>query len=114
MKDVIILVPGITGSVLQKGGEDIWAPSNKAFFLGLFSDTTKHLELNDDGQSDIVDGISPTRLVPDAVIFAWQKIGGYTVIEEFLKSTFELFTTTEGNGSANFCPFPYDWRRDNR
>jgi hypothetical protein len=30
MRDVVILLPGITGSILQKDGSDIWALSGRA------------------------------------------------------------------------------------
>ncbi len=31
-KDMIVLLPGITGSVLQKNGRDVWAISGKSFW----------------------------------------------------------------------------------
>lgn len=35
MKDMIVILPGITGSVLQKDGKDIWAVSGQAFLQAL-------------------------------------------------------------------------------
>ena len=37
MSDVIVLVPGILGSVLQKNGRDVWAASGGAALAGLLS-----------------------------------------------------------------------------
>ena len=32
MGDVIVIVPGITGSILQKNGQDLWALSGEALW----------------------------------------------------------------------------------
>jgi hypothetical protein len=37
MRDLIVLLPGITGSVLQKDGHDIWALSGSALWNALTS-----------------------------------------------------------------------------
>ena len=37
MRDIVVLVPGITGSVLRKDGKDLWALSGQAFFSALRS-----------------------------------------------------------------------------
>jgi hypothetical protein len=37
MRDVIVLLPGITGSVLRKDGRDVWAPTAGAVTDALFS-----------------------------------------------------------------------------
>ena len=48
--DVVVLLPGITGSVLQRDGKDIWAPSPGALLRGLvsFGRSVKNLKLSDD------------------------------------------------------------------
>jgi hypothetical protein len=35
MRDIVVLLPGITGSVLQKDGKDIWAISGQAVWKAL-------------------------------------------------------------------------------
>jgi pimeloyl-ACP methyl ester carboxylesterase len=113
--DVVVLLPGITGSVLQRDGHDIWAPRPGALLRGLasFGQSVKKLELNavdDDWHApDLGDGVVATRLTPDVHLLpGFWKIDGYTGIEDFLLRNFEL------TAGENYFPFPYDWRRDNR
>jgi pimeloyl-ACP methyl ester carboxylesterase len=112
--DVVVLLPGITGSVLAKDGKEIWAPTPGAAMRALFSlggSLTNTLEVKDDDWRvpDLGDGVEATRLVDGAQIIPglW-KIDVYNEIEDFLLATFDL---TRG---VNYFPFPYDWRRDNR
>ena len=113
--DVVVLLPGITGSVLQKDGKDIWAPSPGALLRGLasFGRSVKKLELtvtDDDWKApDLGDGVVATELMRDVhLVPGLWKIDGYTAIEDFLLNTFDL------KKGKNYHPFPYDWRRDNR
>ncbi|PBC85955.1 MULTISPECIES: alpha/beta fold hydrolase [unclassified Streptomyces] len=111
--DIIVLLPGITGSVLKKDGKDIWAPTPSAAFNALRtlgeSVTSLALQGDDWHAPDLGDGIVADRLVPDIhTLPGLWKIDGYTAIRNFLLDQFDL---TEGR---NFFPFPYDWRRDNR
>jgi Lecithin:cholesterol acyltransferase len=106
--DVAVLLPGITGSVLQRDGKDIWAVSPGAAFQALMSlgKSIKHLTLKGD---DVDDGITATRLVQDVhLVPNFWEIDGYTKIKKILA---ENLTLDEGK---NFFEFPYDWRRDNR
>ena len=50
VSDVIVLLPGITGSVLQKDGDDVWAFSGGAAVQALTSlgRSIKDLELDGD------------------------------------------------------------------
>lgn len=43
-KDMIVLLPGISGSVLQKNGKDLWAPSAQAIF-GAIGGSLQNLRL---------------------------------------------------------------------
>jgi len=116
VNDVVVLLPGILGSVLQRDGRDVWALSKGALFRGLitFGRSVSSLELsgddvdNDQG-GDLGDGVRATRLMPDAhIIPGFWKIDGYTKIKDRM---FEQFDFTDG---FNWFDFPYDWRRDNR
>jgi hypothetical protein len=111
-KDLVVLLPGITGSVLSRRAgngkvEDLWGASGSAFWGALRSlgKSIKKLEL---GSDDDDDGVFASRLVADATIIPklW-KIDGYTVPARYI----------QGLGfrrGENFFEFPYDWRRDNR
>lgn len=113
VRDVIVLLPGILGSVLQRDGKDVWAMSKGALWRGLTSlgRNIKELELAaDDPQApDLGDGVTATRLMPDIhLVPGFWKIDGYGKIKDVLQRRFDL---VEGR---NWFDFPYDWRRDNR
>lgn len=107
-KDLVILLPGITGSVLANArGKEVWAPTAGAVWRAITSlgGSIEGLELASD---DTDDGVTATRLVPDATIVpGLVKIDGYTRAQAYLCEQLGL---VEGR---NFRPFPYDWRRDN-
>jgi hypothetical protein len=112
MPDIIVLLPGILGSVLRKDGRDVWAPSGDALLGGLLSggNSIRALTLaEDDAQEDLEDGVTADRLMPDIHLLPtlW-KIDGYTKIRQTIGT---VFNVTEGQ---NYFEFPYDWRRDNR
>jgi pimeloyl-ACP methyl ester carboxylesterase len=113
MRDVIVLLPGITGSVLQKNGKDVWAISGGAALNALLTlgDDIRELALDDDPPDvdDLGDGVTAPRVIQDVhLIPGLWKIDGYTKVANRIKATFDV---TPGE---NFFEFPYDWRRDNR
>jgi hypothetical protein len=69
MRDVIIILPGITGSVLRKDGHDIWAVSAIGIFGALTSlgRNLNTLKLTEDPPDidDLSDGVIADRLVND-------------------------------------------------
>ena len=109
-QNVFVLIPGITGSVLEKNGKTIWGPS-AGFVLGMLTGAgIKDLVLGEDNPDDEQgDGTTATRVFPDVHLFPglW-KIDGYTKVAERLQQNLEL------EKGANYFEFPYDWRRDNR
>lgn len=113
MEDVIVLIPGITGSTLSKNGRDIWALSATGILgavrsLGGSIDTLK-LAQDPSDVDDLGDGVSADRLFDDVhLIPGFWKIDGYGKIRERIKREFEV------EAGINFFEFPYDWRRDNR
>ncbi|MEV6388161.1 lipase/acyltransferase domain-containing protein [Nocardia xishanensis] len=113
MRDVVVLIPGIGGSVLARDGKELWAPTPGAVLRGVLSlgRSIKLLRLDgDDPAADDVDGVVATRVVPDLHIvpgLEW-KIDGYTRCRQQLV---ERFGAVAGE---NYFEFPYDWRRDNR
>jgi len=114
MPDIVVLLPGITGSELKKDGRVVWGWSGKALaanILSLGGQFRKDLSLVRDSPTEesLGDGITAERVIPDLHVFPglW-KIDGYTKVSDNIKDTFDV---KEGQ---NFFAFPYDWRRDNR
>jgi hypothetical protein len=113
VSDVIVLLPGITGSVLQKDGKDVWAISGGAAIQALTSlgKSIKQLELHGDDPDadDLGDGVTAPRVIPDAhLIPGLWKIDGYGKVSKTIRKEFDV------KPGVNFFEFPYDWRRDNR
>ena len=111
--DVVVLVPGITGSVLERDGHEVWGTSLDAVLRGLFSGgrTLDALTLDGDDPDvdDLGDGVRATRLVSDVHLFPGVcAIDGYTKMARRLRQRLGLST------GVNYFEFPYDWRRDNR
>ncbi|MEP7204332.1 MAG: hypothetical protein ABI894_17100 [Ilumatobacteraceae bacterium] len=113
MGDVVVLLPGILGSVLERDGRDVWAMSPGAAWSALISlgGSVNDLELHGDDPSvdDLGDGVTAPRLQPDLhLIPGLWSIDGYSHIRSSIFATFDV---VEGQ---NWFDFPYDWRRDNR
>jgi hypothetical protein len=111
--DVIVLLPGITGSVLARDGKDIWAVTGGSAWRALTSlgHSITDLALTEDPPDvdDLGDGVTAPRVMPDVhLIPGLWTIDGYGKIAGRLQETLDL---TPGR---NFFEFPYDWRRDNR
>jgi pimeloyl-ACP methyl ester carboxylesterase len=112
MSDVIVLLPGILGSELQKHGKTVWGLSAGSMFRALrtVGGSLKDLELKNDSDDPVSpDGVTASRVIPDVhLVPGLSKIDGYTKIAHAIKAGFDV-----SNG-ANFFEFPYDWRRSNR
>jgi pimeloyl-ACP methyl ester carboxylesterase len=114
MSDLIVVIPGIGGSVLARDGRAVWSPRpgaamRAALTLGR-SIGSLSLRGDDPDLDDLGDGVTAPSLVPDLHILPgldW-KIDGYGRLRRRL---FERFDLEEGR---NYLEFPYDWRRDNR
>jgi hypothetical protein len=113
MKDVVVVLPGITGSRLQKDGRDVWSMSAGGVGRALvtFGRSIKDLAMDgDDPDAEYLDdGVREAGLLGDIHLLPglW-RIDGYGKVCDTLLRQFEL---VEG---ANFFRFAYDWRRDNR
>lgn len=113
MGDVVVMLPGIIGSVLQRDGNDVWAPTAGAAVNALFSlgKDIKSLALKDDPPDvdDLGDGVVATRVMPDIhLIPGLWKIDGYSKLKSYVMKTFDVKV------GENLFEFAYDWRRDNR
>ncbi|MEH2124302.1 lipase/acyltransferase domain-containing protein [Nostoc sp.] len=123
MKDMIVILPGILGSVLQKDGNDLWAVSGQAIWQVLtnLSNTIHSLKLAQDDPiaESLGDGIRATSLIQDThLIPGFWKIDGYTQTSRLITDNFNVtlgdIYNDPDDKAANFYQFPYDWRRDNR
>jgi pimeloyl-ACP methyl ester carboxylesterase len=111
--DVIVLLPGVSGSALAKNGKEIWGLSAGTLWRAATSvgDTIRELKLGMDDPSvdDLGDGITATRVIPDLhLIPGLWKIDGYAATTRSLVGDLKL------QAGKNYFEFPYDWRRDNR
>jgi hypothetical protein len=113
MKDIVVVLPGITGSRLQKAGKDVWSMSAGGIgrALATFGGNITQLAMDGDDpdREYLDDGVREAGLLPDVHLLpgVW-RIDGYGKVCDTLLRQFEL---VEG---ANFFRFAYDWRRDNR
>ena len=113
VRDVVVVIPGILGSVLEKDGKEIWGLSAKAGIRGLLTagKSIKSLALDGDSPTEpfLDDGVRPTKLINDLhLVPGLWKIDGYGRIADVLREHLGL------EDGASFFPFPYDWRRDIR
>ncbi|MFP4437070.1 MAG: esterase/lipase family protein [Chloroflexaceae bacterium] len=118
LQDMVIVIPGIMGSVLQKDGKDLWAPSRQALSKALFhlNQVLDDLRIDHDpGDDDLGDGIRATRLVQSIHgLFGLHLIDGYDQLIGMITQNFEVVAgAVDDPRPANFYPFPYDWRRNN-
>jgi pimeloyl-ACP methyl ester carboxylesterase len=112
MPDVVVCIPGITGSVLRKGNRDVWNISGSAALNALrtLGGSLQDLELEEDPVDvDDVDGITAPSVIRDIHLIPgiW-KIDGYTKLVKHIEEKFDV------RHGENLFEFPYDWRRDNR
>jgi pimeloyl-ACP methyl ester carboxylesterase len=119
MRDVLVILPGITGSVLEKrDGTKIWAPFSKTIvsYISSLGSSVELLSFKyDDPEYD--DGIYATGLMPYTLVPRLARFDGYTGLTSLLKGRFTLTigdANKEVGPPANYFEFPYDWRRDNR
>ncbi len=109
IRDVVVLLPGITGSVLANAaGKPVWDPSVRAVWQAVKSlgKSVTGLEMDPSGDPG---EIVATKLVSDVVIVpGFYKIHGYREAENYLASLPGL------KPGKNLFSFPYDWRLDNR
>ncbi|MEB3175038.1 MAG: hypothetical protein VKN60_07630 [Cyanobacteriota bacterium] len=72
LQDLIVILPGIMGSVLQKDGQDLWNVSGSVLWQVAKSLghrlTALRLEGDDLLGGDLGDGITPTGLIQDTYL----------------------------------------------
>ena len=113
MPDIIVVIPGIMGSVLRQHDREVWNLSIAAGMHAVSSlgasitDLALTSESSDPGAA--VDGVVADSVLHDLhqLPYLW-KIDGYTGLINALAANFRL------EAGENYFEFPYDWRRDNR
>lgn len=118
--DLVVVIPGITGSILSRDGEEIWStkPATLLAALATLGRGIRELELPADiGDEQPNDGVEPTGLMPHMHFIPglWTPIHGYDKLVGRLQNT---CMRTRGQqpdrSSLNPVLFPYDWRLSNR
>lgn len=118
--DLIIVIPGITGSTLRRNGADVWS-SKPTTVLATIATLGKHVaklqlppdigdQAPDDG-TEAAELISTLHFIPGL----WTPIHGYEKLVKRLRAT----RARAGDGlqqynDLNPVLFPYDWRLSNR
>jgi len=122
LRDVVIILPGIMGSVLARHGDEVWDISGRAFLraAATLGDSLWSLALeNDDHELDDLDGVTATRLMAGAhLVPGFVGIDGYAPLQNLVAQRFACMPGTLGDDGlpayGNVFDFPYDWRRDCR
>jgi pimeloyl-ACP methyl ester carboxylesterase len=120
MRDIVVLLPGAMGSVLQKDGKDVWATGRvaRAALTGLGSSSLQQLKLEGDDPDvdDLEDGIQANSLITvPHLIAGLTKIDDYSALSHLITDYFQVIkANADDDRPANFFEFSYDWRRDCR
>jgi pimeloyl-ACP methyl ester carboxylesterase len=111
--DLVVVLPGITGSTLHQHGKPVWEPSAGAILNALhkLGRSLKNLQLPEGiGDDHPGDGVEPLALMPDVHVIPgiWSPIRGYTALLKRLEKW-----RSHGH-VGKVVPVPYDWRLSNR
>lgn len=114
MRDLVVLIPGILGSILRRDGHLVWGYSAKSISRALLTGTASFrkdlmLDGDDPARDHLDDGVIADGLMPDLhLVPGFWKIDGYSAVKRQLCASFDLIP------GRNYFEFAYDWRRDNR
>jgi hypothetical protein len=122
LRDVVIILPGIMGSVLTRRGAEVWNLSGRAFARAAASlgDSLWSLAIaHDDADADDLDGVRATALLAGAhLVPGFIGVDGYADLQSLVRQRFTCRPgIVDADGlpvSGNVFDFPYDWRRDCR
>src|SRR5271166_4470716 len=125
MQDLVVIVPGITGSALALRKKPVWSLSGRAITRGVITlgRNVKHLRLPDGfgdslpvqpGQGEPDDGVCATGLMGDLHVIpgVWSPIKGYSQLVRYFEDQFTA-TQTSPDQPGNLVQFAYDWRLSN-
>lgn len=121
ISDVVVVLPGILGSTLERNGVPIWSPSAGAVLRAIvtFGGNVKSLTLPSGiGDQHPSDGVRPMGLMPDLHLLPgiWTANIGYDRLLRWLTSHFTLQVPdpSQPERVPNLLPVAYDWRLSNR
>lgn len=120
MRDLVVILPGITGSVLADPQGDLWNLSGQALwsFAKTRGDSLQRLAVPDHDPRKVPPAtqIAATQLIDGFHgVFGLAKIDGYLPLVQTLRDRFEVVSGDwTGDQPANLIAFPYDWRLSNR
>lgn len=107
LPDLVVVLPGIMGSVLERDGRELWNSSLAVFGKHAMSRLASLDPLvlpSGIGDEAADDGVRATKLLPGLHLFpGLSVIDGYRDLLSFLRRRFD-FT------GGNLLEFPYDWR----
>jgi pimeloyl-ACP methyl ester carboxylesterase len=110
ISDLVVVLPGITGSALAKDGHEVWGLSGSALLRGIrtLGESVSRLTLPTGiGHGDPEDGVEATRLIPGLhKLPGIGGIDGYASLVGFLRQLLP--------DQRQLIEFAYDWRLSNR
>lgn len=118
--DLVVVLPGIMGSTLERNGKPVWSPSLGSIIRAVasFGRRVKALKLPDGiGDDHPGDGVTAQALMPDlhAIPGIWTPVRGYDVLVRRLEQIGFRQSSADPEGPpGNLMLFPYDWRLSNR
>ncbi|CAL9623931.1 esterase/lipase family protein [Streptomyces sp. enrichment culture] len=109
MTDLVVVLPGIMGSVLARDGREVWNHTLAVVgrhALGRLDEVRRLALPADTGDADPGDGVEAVGLIEGLhVLPGVSAIDGYGPLMSFLRRRLGLSAE-----SGNLLPFPYDWR----
>jgi pimeloyl-ACP methyl ester carboxylesterase len=119
LKDIIIVLPGICGSVLQRDGKDVWNCSSQSItqYVRSWGNSLSQLELSQDAIVGSEDNVEATGLIRGAHIIPGlhKVLCGYEILSSTIQREFQVeMGNRKTEKPANFFEFPYDWRYHSR
>ena len=122
LSDVVVVLPGILGSVLSDSdGKPIWKADTATLLRGIITGGAeiKRLALPSDiGDGPAPDGVSATGLMPNIHLLwdLWTVSVGYDGLLNWFRQAFDTVEPDpeDSDRLVNFVPFAYDWRLSNR
>ncbi|MFD7456748.1 MULTISPECIES: esterase/lipase family protein [unclassified Streptomyces] len=120
--DLIVVLPGITGSTLRSPDGLVWSPTAGAVLTAIktLGASLTRLRLPEGlGDEHPGDGVEPVDLAQDVHVIpgVWTPVKGYDILLDRLRALGYRDCTAEPDPEAppgNLLPVPYDWRLSNR
>ncbi|MBK6872816.1 MAG: hypothetical protein IPG94_16020 [Kineosporiaceae bacterium] len=115
--DLVVVLPGITGSTLLRAGNPVWAVT-PGTLIEAITHLGRHLAVlqlpEGIGDEHPGDGVEPGQLMPTlhGIPGVWTPIKGYTELLDHLRGL--GYREPTGDQPGNLLAIPYDWRLSNR